>query len=223
MAEKKSNKQHKHPQGRTTGLSTKHFVATPWAERSIDEIKEKLTAPTNDHDAYFNFRSPPEEWEQASSDFSQAHLFFHAVKKENHCKKLQAYRQNRNRMREMTNDRRIPRAVRKMLTSFMLNRPEFAITELTPRAKVRHCWNAWDEKTLKEHHATAKDSDMSATILWLVYSSASMATSEYAGASVDELTDKLVAPWYGWLEAENNEFKEVLSFVDKWLGLMGQK
>jgi len=198
------------------GASSGDFGETPWAEWSIDKI-QGLKAPTNDHDAYFRFRNPPEEWEQASTDFSQAPLFFHTVKKESLSPELLKYRQRRARMKGMTDDRRIPRAVRKMLTSFMLNRPVFAITELTSRTGIYHSWNAWDEKILRDHYKIAKEANVHANTLWFVYSSESMATSEFAGANVDELKDKLIASWYKWLATENKEFEEVLGFVDEWL------
>ena len=201
--------------GKHASLNPKDFHETPWAERSLDEIL-RLEAPVNDHDAHLNFRSPPDEWEQAASELSQAHLFFHAVKMESHCKVLSKYRRNRGRVKAMTEDRRLPRVVRKMLNTFMLNRPKFAITELTTRIGVRHYWNAWDNKTLKDHHSIAKESNIAATTLWLVYSSKAMATSSTAGANTDELQDKLVSPWYTWLKTENKEFEDLIDFMDVW-------
>ena len=194
------------------GASGGDFRGPDWNDpvnQTIDGFTLGEKAPPND-DAYFNFRSPPNDWVLAIRGFSRPHLFKHAVCLAKADEELASYIDNKAKVADLTEDRAIASPIQDALTSWLLGRPTFTLARVD-RRKSFYQWNAWDKETHRDLTSTAGGCGVSAAILFLIFSIKSMATSSPTSPHIEKLLKRVVAEWDKWLEQEKDDFEEILA------------
>jgi len=191
---------------RHANINVNSFINTPLAELSVDEV-EQIKAPAND-DAFFNFRSPPNDWVLAIRDFSKPHLFKHANALAH--ADLDEYLKSKARVAKLTEDEKVASPIQDALTSWYCGRPKFPLARVD-RRKSFFQWNAWDKETHRSLVGLARECGVSAATLFLVYSIKSMATSQKVSPHVEKLVKRVVEEWDRWLGQEIEDFSELLA------------
>jgi len=194
------------------GASKGDFRGPDWNDpvnQTINGFTISEKAPAND-DAYFNFRSPPNDWVLAIRPFSRPHLFKHAVCLAKADERLVSYINNKAKVADLTEDRAVASPIQDALTSWLLGRPAFALTRVDRRRSF-YQWNAWDKETHRALITTAGNCGVSAALLFLVYSIKSMATSSLTSPHIEKLLKRVVAEWDKWLGQEKDDFEEILA------------
>jgi len=183
------------------------------ASLTLDEFTDGYIAPPNDED-YFRFRSPTDAWWQSFQLFSQAHLFQHSVCLAEQDWLLGKYMECRQQANKLTGDRTAPKYIRELLRAWLSKTPRFAIDTLTRNtSKPLFGCNGWDKRTIKALAYLGEQSGVSATTLFFIFSSKSMATSGLADANTDDLVEEIVGEWERWLKKSAEDFQGIVKAV----------
>lgn len=180
-------------------------------ELSIDEVSVSFLAPPND-DGYFNFRTPPSDWVMAAELFPEPHLFLHTFCLMSSDKSLRQYCDARDKLLALARDSATEPPVRSMLTAWLSHRPDFSPDRMQKGRTTRVQWNGWSKEIVRAFYKISrKDYGLTATRLWLVFSSKSMLTSEKGVGQLDDLRKNLVEKWDSWLAEEVQDFGSILA------------
>jgi len=196
------------PKERRANLNANSFVNTPLGELPLHSV-ENIEAPAND-DAYFNFRSPPNDWVLAVRGVSRPHLFKHAVCIAQVDDKLREYINNKVLVARLSEDEKVPSPIQDAITSWLLGRPTFYLARVDRRRSF-YQWNAWDKDTHRALMEMARECGVSAALLFIIYSTKSLATRAVVSPHVEKLLKKVVSEWDRWLCQENEDFSEILA------------
>lgn len=185
------------------------------ASLTLDEFTDGYEAPPN-HDHYFDFRSPPDDWLAETKKHSSPHLFKHAYCLASRDMDLREYKGLRDKLEKLGEDPKVPEPIQDAITVWLSKRPTFTLSRTTTDKKKHH-WNAWDAETHKSFVSLAsRDYGMPAVVLFLVFSIKSMLTSELASPRAKKLDERVVKEWEHWLALEVVDFEAFLASFTHW-------
>lgn len=182
---------------------------------TLDEFTDGYEAPPND-DAYFDFRSPPDDWLSEASKHSSPHLFKHSYCLAEQDKNLDDYKKLRNRLEGLAENPNVPEPIQDAITTWLAKRPIFALDRVST-SKGKHHWNAWDKPTHRQFVGlSSKRYHMPASVIWVIFSIKSMATSKLASVRTKKLLKRVVEEWDRWLGQEVDDFRDFLATLTHW-------